>query len=54
MEDRNAEMARSIARQAEKSGGRVYYVGGFVRDRLRGCTSKDVDIEVHGITPEAL
>lgn len=54
MEDRNAEMARSIARQVEKSGGRVYYVGGFVRDRLRGCTSKDVDIEVHGITPEAL
>lgn len=48
------EMAQAIARQAEKLGGRVYYVGGFVRDRLRGSRSKDVDIEVHGITPEAL
>lgn len=44
----------TIAKLAEEKGGRVYYVGGFVRDRLMGRENKDVDIEVHGISPEDL
>ena len=43
------EMAERIAREVEKKGGRTYYVGGFVRDRVLGIESKDVDIEVHGV-----
>ena len=49
MEDKNQAMAHRVAEAAAEAGGRVYYVGGFVRDRLRGEESKDVDIEVHGI-----
>ena len=43
------ETAREIAREVAKLGGRTYYVGGFVRDRVLGIENKDVDIEVHGI-----
>ena len=47
-------LARSLADRVASVGGRVYYVGGFVRDRLLGIANKDVDVEVHGITPQAL
>ena len=43
-----------IAEEVKLAGGRVFYVGGFVRDKLLGIENKDVDIEVHGISPEAL
>ena len=43
-----------IAIAVRDAGGRTFYVGGFVRDKLLGIGSKDVDIEVHGIEPEAL
>lgn len=54
MEDKTIELARRIARLAARRGGAVYYIGGFVRDRLRGEENKDVDIEVHGLWPEQL
>ena len=47
-------IAGRIAEYVDKAGGRTFYVGGFVRDRLLGIDNKDVDIEVHGIEPEAL
>ncbi len=43
-----------IAQAASTRGGRAYYVGGYVRDRLRGQENTDLDIEVHGITPAQL
>ena len=46
--------ADKIAEYVKESGGRVFYVGGFVRDRLLSIDNKDVDIEVHGIEPDAL
>lgn len=49
MEDKNILMAKKIAAAAAQAGGRAYYVGGFVRDALLGKSSKDVDIEVHGV-----
>ena len=54
MSDREIGMAVQIARRAAAEGGTVYYVGGFVRDRLRNVENKDVDIEVHGLSPVQL
>ena len=48
------QIAGEIARLVAARGGRTYYVGGFVRDALLGRENKDVDVEVHGITPAAL
>lgn len=47
-------LAREIARGVSDAGGRAYYVGGMVRDRLLGNEALDVDIEVHGLTGETL
>lgn len=52
--DRDLKMARQIADQVALLGGRTYFVGGLVRDRLLGRENKDIDIEVHGITPRQL
>lgn len=45
------QMARAIARRAAALGGRAYYVGGCVRDGLLGRETKDLDMELHGLTP---
>ena len=45
-------VVRGIARAAAARGGRALIVGGWVRDRLRGEASKDVDLEIYGV-PEA-
>jgi tRNA nucleotidyltransferase (CCA-adding enzyme) len=42
-------VARAIAQAAAARGGRALVVGGWVRDRLRGRPSKDMDLEVFGI-----
>ncbi len=47
-------MAERLANEAAKLGGTVYYVGGCVRDELLGRPTKDVDVEVHGLSPEVL
>ena len=47
-------LAERIAEYVREAGGRTFYVGGFVRDKLLGTDNKDVDIEVHGIEPQAL
>ena len=51
---RNSGIAERIAGYVKEAGGRAFYVGGFVRDRLLGIENKDVDIEVHGLEPDAL
>jgi tRNA nucleotidyltransferase (CCA-adding enzyme) len=38
-----------IARAVRDAGGRALVVGGWVRDRLLGRPSKDVDLEVYGL-----
>lgn len=43
-----------IAAAVRDAGGRAILVGGWVRDRLLGHDSKDVDIEVFGIAPGEL
>lgn len=52
--ERDIEMARRIAELAALRGGRTFYVGGFVRDRLMGQENKDVDIEIHGVSPDGV
>lgn len=44
-------MARTLALRVQQAGGCAYYVGGFVRDALMGRENKDIDIELHGVTP---
>lgn len=48
----SAHLARAIAATVRDAGGRALVVGGWVRDRLRGRPSKDIDLEVFGV-PEA-
>ncbi len=45
---------RTIAEAVAEAGGRALVVGGWVRDRLLGHASKDVDIEVYGVDGESL
>jgi len=52
--DRNIEMARRVASEVAKAGGRTFFVGGIVRDWLMGLENKDVDIEVHGVSVAGL
>ena len=51
-QDRN--MTREIARLVADRGGRCFFVGGCVRDGLMGRETKDLDMEVHGISPAQL
>jgi tRNA nucleotidyltransferase (CCA-adding enzyme) len=48
------EAARRVAEAVARAGGRALIVGGFVRDRLLGLESKDLDIEVFGLSPDDL
>ncbi|MEO5895610.1 MAG: polynucleotide adenylyltransferase [Vicinamibacterales bacterium] len=43
------ELAVAIAREVRRAGGRGLIVGGWVRDRLMGRASKDIDLEVCGV-----
>ncbi len=43
------DRATAIAAAARDAGGRALIVGGWVRDRLRGIDSTDVDLEVFGV-----
>ena len=48
------ELASRIAERAREAGGRALFVGGWVRDRLLGRDSKDIDLEIYGIAPDRL
>lgn len=47
-------LVKQVAEKVEQAGGKMFFVGGFVRDRLLGKESKDIDVEVHGITEHQL
>jgi tRNA nucleotidyltransferase (CCA-adding enzyme) len=46
--------AREIAAAVRAAGGRALVVGGWVRDRLMGRPSKDIDLEVFGVPADRL
>ena len=52
--DEGVERATAIARTIRGAGGRALVVGGWVRDRLMGRSSKDLDLEVYHVSPDRL
>ncbi|MBR0456552.1 MAG: tRNA nucleotidyltransferase [Firmicutes bacterium] len=52
--DRDIDKLIEIAKAIDACGGKTYYIGGFVRDRLMGLPNKDVDVEVHGVPVDVL
>jgi len=48
------DTARAIAESVRDAGGRALIVGGWVRDRLLGIDSSDIDVEVFGVQASAL
>jgi tRNA nucleotidyltransferase (CCA-adding enzyme) len=48
------DAAVRLAEDVRAAGGRALVVGGWVRDRLRGVPSKDLDIEVFGLPQDRL
>lgn len=46
----NEPEAIEVAKLVASAGGRAFCVGGCVRDALLGVSSKDVDIEVYGLS----
>ena len=48
------DAAKAVADAVHTAGGRAVVVGGWVRDRLLGRVSKDLDMEVFGIAGERL
>jgi tRNA nucleotidyltransferase (CCA-adding enzyme) len=48
------DLAVAIARRVRDAGGRALIVGGWVRDRLMGRPSKDLDLEVYGLPADRL
>ncbi len=48
------DLALAVAHAARTRGGRALVVGGFVRDRLLGRPSKDLDLEVFGVAEAEL
>lgn len=46
----HVQKARAIAKRLTDEGAKhVFFVGGFVRDRLQNKVNKDVDLEVYGL-----
>ena len=48
------DLAHRVARAVRDAGGRALIVGGWVRDRLLGVDSQEIDIEVYGLPAETL
>ena len=52
--EQDLKLSIDIAHAVHKNGGRAMYVGGMIRDEFLGLTSKDIDLEIYGITPDTL
>lgn len=47
-------LIEKIAKKIQEKGGRIYYVGGYVRDKKLGIENKDIDVEIYGIDFEEI
>ena len=54
MFDKKIKISKILAEKIKQCGGEAYFVGGFVRDKIMGRDSEDIDIEVHKISPDVL
>lgn len=52
--EKDLQMARKLAQCVKQAGGDTYFVGGYVRDLVLKRESKDIDLEIHGISPQML
>ena len=52
--DPELALALTIVKTVQAAGGRALIVGGWVRDRLRGCEPRDIDLEVYGVAGDRL
>lgn len=50
----NIILSKEIAEKVNIMGGIAYYVGGYIRDVIKGDENFDIDIEIHGIDKETL
>jgi tRNA nucleotidyltransferase (CCA-adding enzyme) len=48
------DAALALANEVRAAGGRALIVGGWVRDRVMGRPSKDIDVEVYGLDAGSL
>ncbi len=48
------DLAVAIAQRVREEGGRALIVGGWVRDRVMGRASKDLDLEIYGVPADRL
>lgn len=48
------ELVSKVAKDVDKLGGKVFYVGGYVRDKFLHKVNKDIDVEVYGLTLDDL
>ncbi len=48
------DLALTVTRAVASVGGRALIVGGWVRDRLLNTPSKDIDLEVYGLSADRL
>lgn len=46
------EVVKDIANDFNQMGGCIYFVGGYVRDKILGYDTKDIDVEMYGIEYE--
>lgn len=47
-------LIEKIAKKIQEKGGKIYYVGGYVRDKKIGIENKDIDVEIYGISFEEI
>jgi len=52
--EKDIYISKLIATKVCELGGKAYYVGGYVRDKILKKENKDIDIEIHGVTPKQL
>ncbi len=48
------DIVRAVAEKVGAKGGRAFFVGGFVRDKMLGLANSDVDIECFGVEYDEL
>jgi tRNA nucleotidyltransferase (CCA-adding enzyme) len=50
----NIIVAKKIAQEVKDKNGRMFFVGGYVRDQIIGKENKDIDVEVFGLSVDEL
>jgi tRNA nucleotidyltransferase (CCA-adding enzyme) len=47
-------ISKKIAEDIKLKKGRMFYVGGYVRDKILKLENKDIDVEVFGLSPDEI